>query len=659
MSETHDKASRFQDLTWEDVEDWAGSTIVSRGRSYQRSRAVKQLALSPSGAILAWVDGSERYSTCVDIDAEYNLSSTCTCPYWSTCKHAVAVVLTYLDQLEDGPEVPTVTEQDPRWARLQNQVDDFEDEDEDDERFEEEREDDDWEEEDDETPVVNTWQDFMAGHTKAQLIDILNDLARRFPDVRKALQDEYELAAGKVAQLVQTVRSEMIEIGAQAGWDDDGESADYSRMRGHLRELLNRGHADEVLTLGEELLQAGIEQVESSHDDGDAYEITQCMQIVFQALPHSTLSPAEQLLWAIDAQLKDDYSLCDDTEGFWDVEKPADAWSTVADELLQRLEYSPPATDDQYGSPNYRRDHLSNWIIQALEHAGRNDEIVPLCEREAEVTGSYERLVNQLQQAERWGEAEHWIRQGIDTMQERWPGIASQLREALRGMREQSGDWHQVTALRAEAFFHQPGFNTFEELRKAAEQAEVWPVVRDAAMHYLETGEHPQAPVPGAKRKAADWPLPQPDVEAPEPRWQTQFPHVEALIDIAIADNRPDEVLRWYDQGGKGPVLTRYGISYDDKVAAAVVDTHPDRVLAIWERQAEAYIAQAQVKSYEMAAGYLRRVRQLLQDQDREAAWQDYLAALRKTHRRKYRLVEILDRLNDTRTITGATSRRR
>src|SRR3972149_12023540 len=94
----------FENLSWFDVESWAGSKIVSRGKAYQLSKSVRELAVTESGELVAWVEGSTTYATKVSLD-EGELSSICTCPYHSACKHAVAVVLKYLECLENGGEV--------------------------------------------------------------------------------------------------------------------------------------------------------------------------------------------------------------------------------------------------------------------------------------------------------------------------------------------------------------------------------------------------------------------------------------------------------------------------------------------------------------------------------------------------------------------------
>jgi uncharacterized Zn finger protein len=71
-----------------------------------------------------------------------------------------------------------------------------------------------------------------------------------------------------------------------------------------------------------------------------------------------------------------------------------------------------------------------------------------LCEREAEQSGSYERLVERLLAAGRSAEAEQWARKGIVTTERQYPGIASQLREVIGTLRAQAGDWVMVAALR-------------------------------------------------------------------------------------------------------------------------------------------------------------------------------------------------------------------
>ncbi len=200
-----------------------------------------------------------------------------------------------------------------------------------------------------------------------------------------------------------------------------------------------------------------------------------------------------------------------------------------------------------------------------------------LCEQEAVRTGSYERLVDVLRKAKRFEEAEQWIHKGIKATQKQLPGIASHLRDTLREMREKEGDWLKVAAFRVDDFLGSPSLHAFEEMRRAAEKAKVWPSVREAALRYLETGKLPQTD--------PSWPLPEAGVkkEAGYPRERAPMVHV--LIDIAIKERRPDDVLRWYDhRKSQKENYSGWGGYQENSIAEALKDRYPDRALAIWKK---------------------------------------------------------------------------
>ena len=652
------KDSPFASLTWEDVQAWAGGKILSRGQSYQRGGQVRDLAETETGGLVAWVHGTERYATLVEME-EGHLISSCTCPYWATCKHAVAVVLEYLEQLKQKKAVPLAKADDPRLTMLE--AGEEEGEDEEDWSWEDEEEE---EEEEEAIPHVSkssktgaSLRSYLEGHTKAELIGLLEELAEQRPAVREALRDRRDLTKGDAARLVRAVRSEIEELSAEPAWwntwNDEGSIPDYSGVRERLEALLSAGHADEVVSLGEELMDAGKEQVEMSHDEGEtATEIAECMTVVFRALSQSSLSPAKQILWAVDMELSDDYDLCGDTEVFWNKEQSPEAWTVVADDLARRLSEREPKKEQEGLLREYRRDRLSNWLIHALFQAGRDDEVIPLCEREAEVTGSYARLVDALMEAERWEEAEQWAQKGIEATSDSMSGVASDLRGRLRKLSEQAGDVLRVAAFRADEFFERPSLSSFRELEKAAEQAEVGPAVRAGAMRYLETGKRPPKSGSEAKELPA-WPLPETGVVATKSSWQPEIPMTSVLIDLAIAEKNPEEVLRWHDRAQAQEKGRGWGGYSEDRVAEAVAETYPERAVEIWKKLAEAQIAQVKPKAYEVAADHLHKAHRVLGRLGREAEWKAYLAQIRKTHYRKRRLLEILDRLDGRRIIDG------
>ncbi|MDH4079900.1 MAG: SWIM zinc finger family protein [Nitrospira sp.] len=637
----------FTALTWDELQERAGPVIVSRGQRYQRSSQVHDLARTSSGGLVAWVLGSDRYATSVESE-DGKLIATCTCPYGGICKHAVAVVLEYLAQVKRKSTIPTVTKQDRRFQLLEHDEDEEE-----------------WDEEgatDEDFVTVSegsmrkagkaasdAWLSYLEQQTQPQLLALLKDLVQRYPDVQQFIQDRSNLSAGAVPKMVKSLRVEIADLSQEPGWRNhwsgEGSIPDYSRVRDRLEALLAQGYADVVLEVGAQLLEDGTKQVEISDDEGEtAEEIASCMDIVFRALPRSSRAPAEQMWWAVEADLADGYELCRGAKPFWDRSHPTEAWNSLADQLAQRLARDPGNRDQDAFSEKFQRDRLSNWLILTLERAGRHAEIIPLCRQEAEKTGSYPRLVEHLMKAKQWEEAEAWIRKGIGATEKRWPGIAHQLRTAFREMRERQQDWLAVAALRADEFFVEPNLKTFQALEKAAKRAGVGPEVRGAAMQYLETGTRPQ---PSTQL----WPLPESGLQLATQRFPIEPPMTEVLIEIAIAEKRPDEVLRWYDRRKPRSRGWDWGWSTEDRIAEAVVAKYPERAVAIWKQLAEAQIALTNPKAYDVAAGYLRKVGRVLKQQGKGQEWQEYLAALRQANERKRRFVETLDTLTGRRIV--------
>jgi uncharacterized Zn finger protein len=140
-------------------------------------------------------------------------------------------------------------------------------------------------------------------------------------------------------------------------------------------------------------------------------------------------------------------------------------------------------------------------------------------------------------------------------------------------------------------------------------------------------------------------------------------PHFDVLIDMAITDRRHDDALRWYDamQAGQkhrgNPVW--YGYSdYGDRVAAAVAESHPERSLAIYRQRVDGHLLHASVSAYEAVAGYLRKMRPILQLLHRQAEWDGLLAEIRLRYKNRPKFMEILDKL-DTRPIVEQRKVRR
>lgn len=632
------KIDPFINLSWDDLREWAGSKIVSRGQSYQRQNLVSKLVAIDNGGLLAWVDGTHKYATQVTMDEDGLPESICTCPYGCDCKHGVAVVLEYLEHIKKNKRVPKAAKNDERLLLFKH--------DEWDDGVYDNDDDDYYEEESRLTKKAKVEiTAFLKDKTKAQLTELFLELAGKFPKMAQELTDRKQLASGDIKSLITRLKKDIRNISSEPGWQNywqhEGYTPDYSQIRIKLETLLKAGHPSEVLKLGKELIELGNRQIEESHDDGEtATEIEECMSVIVKALEQSSMAKADKLAWSVDVVLKDDYDVFNAFADYLGRKHVKADWNTLADRLLKQLGKMKPLGNQNDFHRNYIRDRLSDWVIYALERAGRSDEIIPLCEVEAQKTGSYTRLANYLISDKLYADAERWIQEGISKTEKESPGIASDLRHRLKEIRTYQKDWGAVATMQTEEFVRYPSQETFMACKKANAKTKAWPKVREHLLLYLEKGKLPW--------KQKGWPLPQSAQDTTEKSYKDQLPMTSVLIDIAILEKKPDKVLFWYDQSQKNR-HSRVGIG-DDRIATAIQDHAPERSVSIWKTIAESLINQTKPSTYEQATSYLRKAEKIMKRQKKQSEWKKYLSGLREKHARKRRFIEILDQ-SDSRPI--------
>jgi uncharacterized Zn finger protein len=583
---------QLQALTLTDLERWAGRDIVSRGQSYQRSGYVHNLICTPQGKLTAQVRGSIGiYTTQVTLIADGVLTSKCTCPYDDTCKHAVAVVLEYLETLKEHSKA---------------------------------------------SPVLSV-SAYLHSQTKEQLVALLEELVESHPSVTKVLQDRCTLAGAGPKKIIASIKKELTHIDKQLEWDDG--FANVTHLKQRLENLLAMGYVDEAVGIGEELLSVGNRCVEASTEEEYQHsDFADCMTLIFQALPRSAMSLVEQMLWVVDMELADEYDLCEGADTFWQGSFATEDWSKAADALLKRLTHLSSKSKENY-SAAYQFDRLISYATKMLRQASREAEIIPLYQQQwlGKTHRSYLNFVELLKEAGRIEEALQWIPQGIAATEKTAAGIAKQLRDIFQEIQEKSDNWAQVTALVAEDFFNFPSPANFMKLQDSAKRINAWPAIRTAALHYLETGNLPL--------DSENWPLPPVAIKkSPRQGASRKFPDMITLIELAIAEKRPNDVMYWYTKKKVTPNSGLYK-TLAEKVATAVIATHPDEAISILKKIAEQLIASTTVPAYHEAATYLQPIRSSLLELGRQEEWRNYLQQLRQKNSRKHKLLAILDAL--------------
>ena len=148
-------------------------------------------------------------------------------------------------------------------------------------------------------------------------------------------------------------------------------------------------------------------------------------------------------------------------------------------------------------------------------------------------------------------EAEKWIKEGLRAIGKKWPDIGAGLRDDLREIRTLEQNWPVVAALQVEEFVRQPSRQAFTECKKVSDKTEAWREVRGSLLHYLEKGELPW--------KQKGWPLPESGLDRPDADQRNRFPLVGNLIDIAMLEKKPDQVLKMVRSASQRPFWVARG----------------------------------------------------------------------------------------------------
>ena len=107
-------------FTIEHIKDMAGSVTFERGEQYFNTRRARIIEYTPGQPrFVAEVRGSAPRPYRVQVEFDYILTGSCTCPVRLDCKHAVAAALEWLHQYEVSARAALATGQDPLPAAIE------------------------------------------------------------------------------------------------------------------------------------------------------------------------------------------------------------------------------------------------------------------------------------------------------------------------------------------------------------------------------------------------------------------------------------------------------------------------------------------------------------------------------------------------------------
>ena len=118
-------------------------------------------------------------------------------------------------------------------------------------------------------------------------------------------------------------------------------------------------------------------------------------------------------------------------------------------------------------------------------------------------------------------------------------------------------------------------------------------------------------------------------------RRTSSYSNSQAQVDVFLHEDLLDDAITAVENGA----------SYDliEQVMDAVVEYRPEWVIETARRQAERIVEAGQSMYYYHAVSWLKRARKAYQAAGRDVDWRAYLGEIRDRHKRKYKLMQMLE----------------
>ena len=589
----------------------ATSRSYSRGEDYAYSGAVDALVLR-GNSLEAEVQGSqyEPYRVQLTFDEVGITDAYCSCPYdWGGwCKHIVAVLLAYLDDPETVEERP----------ELSTQIQELDAE---------------------------------------QLEELLLALARD-PEVAPAIERHLKLmraATDEASSERRTVINPepfrqraygIIESldhirPSQAYWHISQLLQNLEQLANEAQSFIENGDGRNALLILEAITDVYVNRWMmldgSSGETGEFFYPLGKRWI--EALLSADLTATEQETWANKLeQWQSEISDYGVDEAFVaGAEAAREGWDDLT---LQKLLQSDRETEEEEEQTFYYTHEIALTRLKVLERQERYDEYLRLAKVMPQ-KGHYLAMLVRL------GRIEEAVEQALQQM--RTPGEALALAHALRDHKELAAALriaeHGLTLNNAGSNPHLSKGSYDSTFSGSKAMLASW--LCDLA---LGMGEHERALIAAdiTFRESPSLNAYLKVKELAKDEWEERraalinYLHqhaayiLQAKIEVFLHEGLIDDAIN---------TIKGHHSSYSllEQVVSAAVQTRPNWVIQVTQKQAEEIMDAGKSKYYDHAVKWLKHTHAAYHAANRTEEWKSYLLGLRQTHRRKYKLIGLLN----------------
>lgn len=572
-------------LTQQIIRDRASDQSYQKGRDYYKSGAIYNPAWqsAPGGVVLmANCEGSTApyYRLRIELDEGGIRNASCTCPYdWGgDCKHIVALLLLYLNKLDEFSQQKSVSDL-----------------------------------------LAGLEKDALAAvihHLVGQNHDAYEDLEIAVLTARAAAQPQSATGVKRQTQVSeQAYRKQITRILKKSRYDERNYYDDYGGAPEYVEDLekirqtavqfLEAGDPEGALIILRILLEETTEDYDGDMDyDGDLACVIQDIGMpLAEAILSADLDAKERE--TLENSMQEIYDNLDET-----IEESALTVILLAIEHGWEALPDPETQWDEYEEEDWMDfDTLQNARLNVLERQGRADEFLKLAER-----ANPRRYALKLLQLDRV-DAAITACKNLSSVSEMLD-VAKKLREAgrldaaislaerglninndpstavwLAPLEESQGRTDMALRAYRIAFDAQPSIELYRQLKRLAGPG--WDALRPQLVK--KAGENYM------KNTLID-------IHLEEKDW-------DAAISVAEHETWSTNLL--------------------EKVADKLITIRPDWVIRVSLKQSDALILKTQSNLYPEAAKWLARAKKAYQHKEQMADWQAYISNLRATYARR------------------------
>lgn len=406
---------------------------------------------------------------------------------------------------------------------------------------------------------------------------------------------------------------------------------DYREMYGYatniesvldsLRELLDDGHAEAVITLAEHAIDRAEDAV-GYVDDSDGWMSTIAERL--QELHLGACVAAKPEPVALARKLFERERHSGDLDVFYGAastyakvlgKKGIAEYRRLAQEEWDALPPLGPGQEER--SYSSRRFRITLIMETLAELTGDVDAVVAVLARDQSSSYQFVRIAEVYTKAGRFDDALAWAEKGLAL----YGGSDSRLVEAAAEEYHRAGRGSDAVRVAWDAYDAAPALRTYRQFSEQATRAGLWPDWHDKAITLLRER------IAKGQRKPARGRVRQ---------WAANGADSSTLIEVLLFDGDVEQA--WTEASAAG---CRRDLWL--RLAEVREGEHPSEAIPIWQAEVERRIDAKNNQAYNEAVDLIARVGRLMRAAGCEADFPPYLANLRTTHKPKRNLMKLFD----------------